>query len=133
MKLSVEERKAIIAYRKQKSEASFQEAKDVSKLGYWNLAANRLYYACYYMASALLIDKGFKAQTHGGVIHLIGLHFVTKDLLSRDFGRLFSRLYEMRQSGDYDDMFDFTEEEVLPYFEKTRSFLDVMNNLLSLK
>jgi len=131
MKLSPEERKAIIAYRIQKSNASLQEAKDVGKLGYWNLSANRLYYACYYMASALLIDKGFKAQTHGGVIHLIGLHFVTKNLISRDFGRLFSRLYEMRQSGDYDDMFDFTAEEVAPYFEKTKDFIKTMQELLS--
>ena len=131
MKMSPEEKKAILAYRIQKSHASIQEAEDVSKLGYWNLSANRLYYACYYMASALLIDKGFEARTHAGVIHLIGLHFITKDLISRDFGRLFSRLYEMRQSGDYDDMFDFTAEEVVPYFEKTKDFIRAMQKLLS--
>lgn len=132
MNLSLDEKKAIITYRKQKAYISLNEANDVAKLGHWNLAANRLYYACYYMASALLMDKGFKAQTHGGVIHLIGLHFVTKGLLDRNFGRLFSRLYEMRQSGDYDDMFDFTEEEVSPYFEKTNTFLKTMENMLSL-
>lgn len=133
MTLSLDERKAIIAYRKKKSYASLQEAEDVAKLGHWNLVANRLYYACYYMASALLIDKGLRAQSHGGSIHLIGLHFVTKGLLNREYGRLFSRLYEMRQSGDYDDMFDFTEEEVSPYIEKAYSFVKAMEGMLSLK
>ena len=132
MTLSLDEKRAIIAYRKQKAYTSLQEANDVAKLGHWNLAANRLYYAAYYMASALLIDKGFKAQSHSGVIHLIGLHFITKNLLSRDFGRLFSRLYEMRQSGDYDDMFDFTEEEITPYFSKTLDFVKAIENLITL-
>lgn len=132
MSMTLDEKKAIIAYRKQKSYHSLKEAEDVASLGHWNLAANRLYYAAFYMASALLIDKGFSAQSHGGVIHLIGLHFVTKGILSRDFGRLFSRLYEMRQSGDYDDLFDYTKEEVIPFFEKTVAFIEAMEEMLTL-
>ena len=115
----------------EKAAASMREAQDVAHLGHWTLAANRLYYACYYMASALLIDKGFKARSHAGVIHLIGLHFITKDLLSHDFGRLFSRLFEMRQSGDYGDIFEFTEEDVLPYFQRTADFIKAMEEMLS--
>lgn len=130
MKLSDDERAAIIVYRKQKAYASLQEAEDVAKFNHWNLVANRLYYACYYIASALLIDRKFKAQSHSGVVHLIGLHFVTKGLLAREYGRLFSRLYEMRQSGDYDDLFDFSAEEVLPYFERTRDFIREIERLL---
>ena len=53
------------------------------------------------MASALLLDKGLSAKSHGGLIHLIGSQFVTKGLLDKTYGRLFSRLYELRQSGDY--------------------------------
>lgn len=130
MTLSSDERKAIIAYRRQKAGKSIQEANDVAGLGHWNLVANRLYYACYYMASALLIDKGFVARSHGGVIHLIGLHFVTTGRLERKYGRLLSRLFEMRQAGDYDDMFDFTKEEVIPYIEMTQEFIDAIEKLL---
>lgn len=118
MNLSPDEKKAIVALRRQKAAASMREAQDVAHLGHWTLAANRLYYACYYMASALLIDKGFKARSHAGVIHLIGLHFITKDLLSHDFGRLFSRLFEMRQSGDYGDIFDLRKRMFCPIFRE---------------
>lgn len=131
MTLSNDEREAIVAYRKQKANQSLQEAIDIVPLGYWNLVANRLYYACYYIASALLIQKGFNARSHGGVIHLIGLHFVNKGLLDRKYGRILSRLYEMRQTGDYDDMFDFTEEDVSPYIEHTREFISEIEHLLS--
>ena len=61
MTLSIEERKAIIEYRIEKSWGSFQEAQDNAQLGHWSLAASRLYYAAYYMASALLVDKGIVA------------------------------------------------------------------------
>lgn len=84
------------------------------------------------MASALLLDKGMSAKSHGGLIHLIGSQFVTKGLLDKSYGRLFSRLYELRQSGDYDDLYDATEEEVLPYIEKTENFIREMEKLISI-
>ena len=63
---------------------------------------------------------------------MIGSQFVTKDLLTREYGRLFSRLYELRQSGDYDDLYDATEEEVLPFIDKTVEFLEQMEKLITL-
>lgn len=133
MTLSIDEKKAIIEYRIQKAWNSIQEAEDNSKLGYWTLAASRLYYAAYYMASAQLVDKGFVARSHSGVIHIIGSEFVKKELLSKEEGRLISRLFNMRQSGDYDDLFDWTEEEVEPFFDKTKTFLSHMEGLITLK
>ena len=133
MTLSIDEKKAIIKYRIQKAWNSIQEADDNARLGYWTLAASRLYYAAYYMASALLVDKGFIARSHSGVIHIIGSEFVKKDFLSKEDGRLISRLFNMRQSGDYDDLFDWTEEEVQPYLNKTKDFLARMEKLITLK
>ena len=133
MTLSIDEKKAIIKYRIQKAWNSIQEADDNARLGYWTLAASRLYYAAYYMASALLVDKGFIARSHSGVTHIIGSEFVKKDFLSKEDGRLISRLFNMRQSGDYDDLFDWTEEEVQPFFNKTKDFLARMEKLITLK
>jgi uncharacterized protein (UPF0332 family) len=131
--LNTEEKKSIITYRRQKAYINMNEATEVAKLGLWNLAGNRLYYAVFHMASALLLDKGMTARSHSGVIHLIGSTFVSTGLLSKDDGRLFSRLFELRQSGDYDDMYDATEEEVQPYMDKTIQFIKRMEDLISLK
>lgn len=35
--------------------------------------------------------------------------------------------------GDYDDMFDATEEEVVPYFEKVEKFIKDMESLITHK
>jgi uncharacterized protein (UPF0332 family) len=50
--------------------------------------------------------------------------------LTGKYGRLISRLYELRQSGDYDDKFDATEEEIMPYFEQVEQLLDVLKGLI---
>ena len=86
--LSAEEKIAIVNYRRQKSHESLNEAKEVIKLGFWSLAGNRLYYAAFHMASALLLDKGITARSHSGVIHLIGAQFVTKGLLEKEYTKL---------------------------------------------
>ena len=111
--LTLEEKKAIINYRRQKAYDSLNEVEALTQLAFWNLAGNRLYYAVYHMASALLLDKGFSARTHSGVIHLIGQNFITKGFLDKSYGRLFTRLFDLRQSGDYDDLYDATEEEII--------------------
>ena len=133
MALSLEEKRAIVNYRIQKAQSTMIEAKDNATLKHWNLVANRLYYAVFHMASALLIDKGFTAKSHNGIFCILGQEFVTKGILNNEDAKLASRLQNMRQSGDYDDMFDWTEEDVLPLFEKTELLLKKMKELISLK
>lgn len=38
-------------------------------------------------------------------------------------GRLFSKLFDFRQKGDYGDMFDFDEEITKPLLEKVKIFI----------
>lgn len=65
--LTIEEKASIIQYRRQKAYANLNEAKEVAKLEFWNLVGNRLYYAAFHMASALLLDKGLMAKSHSGI------------------------------------------------------------------
>ena len=133
MALSIEEKRAIINYRIQKAQSTIIEAKDNANLKHWNLVANRLYYAVFHMSSALLIDKGFIVKSHNGIFCILGQEFVAKGVLSKDDAKLAARLQNMRQSGDYDDMFDWTEQDVLPLFEKTEELLQKMEKLISIK
>ena len=130
MKLSADERDALVSYRIQKANDTLKEAEGISSLGYWNAVANRLYYACYYATSALLIKNSFQAQTHRGVITLLGMHFIKTGIISENSGKLFSRLFEIRQTGDYDDLFDLTEEDVQPLLKPAKEYIKEISNLL---
>ena len=119
MTLSQDERRAVVASRLEKAEKAYAEAKGIATLEYWDATANRLYYAAFYAVSALLVAHGEQPQTHSGVIHLFGMHFVKTGMLDASCGKLYHRLFSMRQTGDYDDTYGLTQEDVLPYVEPT--------------
>ena len=123
MKLSEDERRALMNYRFEKADHAITEAEDLAKLGHWSLVAQRLYYAAYYVASAKLLEKEVSAKSHAGVISLVNLHFVKEGTLTRDDAHTYMRLFEMRQSGDYDDYFDHTEQDVAPYIALTKDLI----------
>ena len=102
----------------------------LKKLGYWQTAANRLYYACYYAVSALLVQNGIEAQTHSGVINQFGLHFIRKGLLSADNGKFYKRLFELRQTGDYSDWINVDEEDLIPLIPKAQNFIKTIETLI---
>lgn len=54
---------------------------------------------------------------------LVNLHFVKNGTLPKEQAHVYMRLFEMRQSGDYDDYFEHTEDDVLPYMEKTKALI----------
>jgi uncharacterized protein (UPF0332 family) len=120
---------ALIQYRVKKARETFDEALDVAKLERWNLAANRLYYTLFHACNALLVAYGLNAKTHSGIIRMVGLNFVSTNKLTSDEGKLLSILYNMRQSGDYDDLFDWDKAQVEPYFKPT---LELLNKIISL-
>ncbi|MDO4164154.1 MAG: HEPN domain-containing protein [Bacteroides sp.] len=131
MTMTVDEKKTLIAYRMQKSDCAMTEAHDNARLGHWSLVANRLYYAVFHMASALMLEKGIRTKSHAGLICVLGREFVTYGLLSKEDARLASRLLNMRQTGDYDDMFDWEEEDVAPLFPKTEELLSKLRGLIA--
>lgn len=133
MSLNDEEIQVVVAYRMEKSYATLDEAKDMIVTKHWNLAIQRMYYACFYMASALLISSGCSVHTHNGVVGQLGLRFVTKGLLSKDEGRLYSRLLQNRITGDYNDFFDFAEEDVVPLFEPTKALVTKLASLITIE
>ncbi len=131
MKLSEDERTAIVIYRLQKAKETMVEAEGNIKMGYCYAVANRLYYACYYATSALLIHSEFTAQTHHGVIHLFGLHFVKTGKISKDSGKFYSDIFELRQTGDYSDMIPVEETEVKSMLEPAKQFIKTIENLIN--
>jgi len=130
MKLTDEEREAVVQFRIEKAIKTFSEIALLADNALWHTAANRLYYACYYAVAALLIKNGIEAKTHQGVINQFGLHFVKTDIFSQKEGKLFKRLFELRQDSDYADWITITEEDVIPLIEPVRNFIDKVESLI---
>ncbi len=123
MGLTQEERAAIVQFKIEKANMAVEQLEPLAQMKYWDLIANRLYYAVYNAVSALLISKQQMAQTHAGLMRVFNMHFVKEGLFSREEGRLYSQLFSLRQTGDYGDQFFLTEEDVLPLIAPTKEFV----------
>lgn len=129
MSLAEENRKDIVAYRIERAYTALEQAKLNYKLNCLEVTANRLYYAAYYVVSALLIANKIPAHSHEGNITQFGLHFVKTGKVDREDGKLLSHLLTMRLKGDYSDRFGLTEADVLPYIELTEAFIKKISSL----
>jgi len=132
MSMNIEERTAVVEFRLEKAQRAYEQAFGNVEMCYWETIANRLYYAAYNAVSALLIAYGYSAQSHSGVIHLFGLHFVKTGIISQERGKLYHNLFTMRLTGDYDDTYGLTENDVLPYMEPAKQLIQEVS-VLALK
>ena len=129
--LDEESRQALIRYRINRADETILESKLLAKEGFYNAAINRLYYACFYATLALLVANDIAAETHAGVKTMLGLHFVSKGLLPNEQGKTFSRLFEIRHSGDYDDFAYCDKEMTDEYTPKAITFISTIKSLLA--
>ena len=112
MKLSQENREALIALYIEKAKETMAEAQVAIDAEKWSMAANRLYYALLHALTALFIKDGHPTATHLGAKMTLGLHYVQKGIISQEQGRLFSRLETLREKADYDCFFKADKEDI---------------------
>jgi uncharacterized protein (UPF0332 family) len=132
MKTELDEfsKKALVKYRIDRAYDTLKEAEVMRRESFFNASVNRMYYACYYAVVALLLQHNIPSQTHSGVRAMLGLHFVSKGLLSVQEGKVFSTLFEKRHSGDYDDFVYCDADMVDELLPQAESFVDSVANLL---
>lgn len=117
------ENSELVAYKLTRAKNTLKEAELLIDNKMWNAAVNRIYYACFYAVSGLLISKDIMAKKHSGVIQMFGLHFINTGIINKETGKFYSIVFDMRQSGDYNDYFNFEEAEVTCLFEPAKSFI----------
>jgi len=127
-----EEQEALIRYRMDRARETLVEAELMAQAGHWNACVNRLYYACFYAVTALLLRHNLSASKHSGVRSLLNRHFVRTGAISSTLGMLNRDLFESRQQGDDQDLIRFAEQEVRPWIPEAQNFVACIEALLEL-
>lgn len=128
--LDSESRKAIIDYRLEKSRDAILDAEILAQNQRFDNAVTRLYYACYYVASALLIANGIETTTHAGIKRMLSLHFIKTGKLDCLYIRIYSDLMNGRQLSDYEDFVYQDFDSYSKYYQQTQEFIEKITNLL---
>ena len=130
MSLTDEERAILVNLEYEKGISFLEQAEKIVELGYWDMVANRLYYAVFHAVSALLIKNGHKVGTHKGVVLLFGQHYIKTGIFSPVEGRLYSQLQTMREKADYVCTFQTSQEEITPMLEPARKMIEKIGSII---
>lgn len=120
----------LIQYRIKRAIDTLKEAESMIENKFWNASINRIYYACFYAVGALLLTKQIDSSTHKGLRQMFGLHFVRTGIISKEFGKFFSDLYDKRQTGDYDDFISYDKETAYNLFTTAKEFIKEIKSLV---
>ncbi|MFO8021223.1 MAG: HEPN domain-containing protein [Perlabentimonas sp.] len=120
-----------IRYRIERAKETLDEVKVHIENKFWNTAINRLYYACFYAAGALLMKHNIEVSSHAGVRQKFGQHFVKTEKFNRELAKHYTELFEKRHKGDYNDFYDYDEETVLRLYPISREFISQINKLIN--
>ena len=124
-------KKDLINYRIDKAKVTLQAARLLISNGFYASAINRLYYACFYAVIALFLTDEITVKSHNGVRTLLGKNYILTKRLSVKMGEIFNDLFENRQSGDYDDIFDIDQQKAEELYQSANYFIDTIMQILA--
>ncbi len=122
-----QDRNEYVQYRIETAHKTFEAAKVLVENGFWNSAVNRLYYALYYAVNALLYLNGIQTKTHSATKSKFSQMFVKTGRFDKKHGRLLSELFDWRQRGDYENIFEYDSESVKPLFGPVAEMIDLID------
>lgn len=122
--ISDEERAELVKYRLQRSGETLDEAELLLNARKLPGAVNRIYYAVFYAAGALLLKHGLSSAKHAGLISLFHKEIVNKGVLENEFGKILERAFANRTEGDYKDKRVFELEQVKSFFLDGKRFIE---------
>jgi len=130
--MNSEERAQYVEYRIQSAFKTFEAAKVLADKGFSNSAINRLYYAAFYAVNALLVKNEIITYTHSGAKNQFSLHFIKTEKFDQKYGKLFGELFDWRQKGDYDSMFDIDLSLVNSLFAPVLELIEIIEKEIKL-
>jgi uncharacterized protein (UPF0332 family) len=108
------------------------EADKMIEFNFYRAALNRLYYACFYAATALTYKKDILTKTHSGVKQMLGLHYVSPDIITKRLGTFYANIFMSRLGSDYDDLAEPDPEMVKEYAILAKEFVLTAQNILEI-
>lgn len=98
---------------------------------YYSFAVNRIYYAIFYAASALVYTKRLYPESHKGMKTLFNREFVLTGLVQHEHEKFYSAIFEKRMEADYADIFEISEANIKEYYKEAENFVSLIEEMLN--
>ncbi len=114
----------LIRYRLTRAHESLAEARLLFANDHVQTAVNRVYFACFYAVSALLLVEGYSSPKHSGIRALFDQHWIVPGRFPKSMGRFYRHLFDSRQKGDYADLVVFDRKDVGTWIHEAEKFVE---------
>lgn len=129
--MTPQQRFDIVLYRINNARELLPEIKDHIERGYYNTAMNRMYYACFYAVSALLLHTEIDGiKSHEGVRQMFGKHFILTHIIPKEWGHFYTIIYNNRTAADYEDFKNYDLAEVQEMYPKVCTFIELIHSTI---
>ncbi len=119
----------MIQYRVSRAKESLAATKDLMANGYYNDAANRVYYACFYILLAFICSKQLKAETHKRV-RMVFQELIKTRLIDEKFSNLYAKLFNRRFESEHAEFINYAKDDVKPLISEVEQFSITVEKLI---
>lgn len=107
-----------------KAKDCLEDARYLLKVDRWSGTINRSYYAIFDCIQALLFEKGVFAKTHQGSQQKFFDLFVKTGIFSVEMAKQVKKVFEKRQTTDYDPDSDLDKADAEDAFRQAQIFYE---------
>lgn len=113
-----------------KARRSLKTPENIFKDGEVDFAGSRAYYAMFYVAEALLLERGLSFSSHSAVSANFGKEFAKTGILNPKFHNQLIKAQDRRNIGDYAIGDHLTDAEVREMLAWAKEFIKAAENYL---
>ncbi len=133
MTLKESDKAILIQHRIDQSRGAIEDVKFLLDNKKISLAANRIYYAIFYIISAVAIKNDFSTSKHKQLLGWFNKNFIATKIIEKSFSKVIYEAYSNREKSDYDFLFELTIDEVSNLYEKAKQFIGIVRQKFLLK
>jgi uncharacterized protein (UPF0332 family) len=124
---------SIVAYRIESSYSAIKETESHLENGFLSTAMNRVYYAGFYIISALAAIDGFSTAKHKQLIGYINKEYIKTGKIDPEIGKILTIAYDRRVAADYHDFVTLTKTQINEYRLRMLDFIKAVELLIKEK
>lgn len=122
--------KELSNHRLRRAKENLEAAKLLFTKNNYAQSINRSYYAIFHSTRALLAYDRFDSKKHSGVIHFFHQNYVAKGKIESLYGKILSRVFNIRVRADYHDFFVASKSDAQTQLENAEEFIKMIEEYL---
>ncbi len=124
------DKNVLIKHRICRAKEAIEDARIALDNGRLFAAENRIYYAIFYIVSALALKDDFSTSKHSQLLGWFNRTYIKTGKLPEDIGKIYADAFQNRQESDYQDFINLDSTDVKRHFAEMLKFIERIENII---